>query len=87
MCLNSKLAASGGFDYIIREVYQELGEAALSCRVVAKHRREGVVSQGLGEALAEGLARTGVIAESVVFWEEIKVSDGLVRDILEESIP
>ena len=64
LCLNSKLSA-GGFDYIIREVYQELGQAALSRGIIAQDRREGGVPEGLGEALAECLARSRVVAESV----------------------
>ena len=62
-CLNSKLSA-GGFDYIIREVYQELGQAALGCGVVAEDGGKGVVTKWLGQALPKSLACSGVVAQS-----------------------
>lgn len=50
---------------VVREVDQQLGEAALSCRVVAQNGGEGGVAEGFGEALAEGFAGAGVVTQPV----------------------
>ncbi len=51
-------------DYAVREVDQELGEASLSGRIVAKHRGEGGVAKWLWETLAESLAGASIVAQS-----------------------
>ena len=56
--------AACGFYNIIGQVDKELGEATLSCSVVAQYRGEGGVSEGLWETLSQGLAGPGIIAES-----------------------
>lgn len=50
----------------VGQVDEQLGEAALGGGVVAQHRREGVVAQRLGQALPEGFAGAGVIAQSIL---------------------
>lgn len=54
---------SGGIGPVLRQVDQELGEAALGSRVVSQNRRECVVSERLGEALAQCFAGPRIIAQ------------------------
>lgn len=53
---------SGSIGPVLGQVDQELGEAALSSGVVSQNRREGVVSERLGEALAQCFAGPRIIA-------------------------
>lgn len=48
---------------VLGQVDEELGEAALGSGVVAENSGEGLVPQGLREALSEGLAGAGIVAE------------------------
>ncbi len=57
------MVAGGGLDYIIGEVDEKLGQAALGGGIVSEDRREGRIAEGFGKALSEGLASTGVVAE------------------------
>lgn len=36
------------FGNVVREVDEQLGQAALGCGIVAENRREGGVAEGLG---------------------------------------
>ncbi len=59
--------ADAGLEGVLRQVDEQLGEAALGGGVVAQDGREGLVAEGLGKALSEGFAGAGVVAKSV--WE------------------
>lgn len=63
--LDSRMAA-GRFYNIIGQVDQQLSEAAFRGSIVAKYGGEGGIAERLGEALPEGFAGSGVIAESRV---------------------
>jgi hypothetical protein len=52
--------------HIVGEIDQELSKASLSGCVVTENRRKGGISQRFGKALSEGLARSGVITQSVI---------------------
>jgi hypothetical protein len=56
-----------GVHDVIGEIDEQLCKAALRGGVVAEDRGEGRVAEGLREALAEGFAGAGVVAESVVY--------------------
>ena len=53
-----------GIDHIVREVDQELGEAALSSRIISKDRGECGVPEGLRETLTQSFAGTSIIAQT-----------------------
>lgn len=59
--------ADAGLEGVLRQIDEQLGEAALGGGVVAEDGREGLVAEGLGETLSERFASARVIAESV--WE------------------
>lgn len=48
----------------VGEIDEKLGQAPLSRGIVAEHRGEGGVAQGLGQALAEGLTGAGIVTEA-----------------------
>lgn len=51
-------------DDVVGEVDQQLGEAALSGRIVAKYRRESGIPKGLRKALTQSLASASIIAQA-----------------------
>lgn len=55
----------GSLGDIVRQVDQELGQAALCGGVVAEDRGECSVSKWLGQALSECLAGSAVVAQTV----------------------
>ena len=50
------------FGNVVREVDEQLGQAALSCGIVAENGGEGGVAEGLRKTLAKGFAGASVIA-------------------------
>lgn len=54
---------SGGIGPVLGQIDQELSEAALGSRVVSQNRRECVVAERLGEALAQCFAGPRIIAQ------------------------
>ena len=52
-------------EHIVGQVDEQLGQASFGCGVVAEDGGEGCVAEGLGEALAKGFARAGIVAEPV----------------------
>lgn len=55
----------GSVGNVVREVDQELGQAALGGSVVAEDGGEGSVSKGLRQALPECLPSSTVIAQAL----------------------
>jgi hypothetical protein len=54
----------GSVRHVVREVDQELGQAALGGCVVSKDGGERGVSKGFGETLSQGLAGSAVVTET-----------------------
>lgn len=59
-----KLLVASRFNDVVREVDEELGEAALGGGVIAQDRGKGCVSERLWKALSKGLAGTGVVTQA-----------------------
>lgn len=49
-------------DNVVREIDQELGEAALRSGIVTQDRGEGSIAKGLRKTLAESLTSAGIVA-------------------------
>ena len=50
--------------YIVRQVDQELGQAAFGGCVVAENGREGGIAEGLRQTLSQSLAGPAVVTQS-----------------------
>jgi hypothetical protein len=58
------LRVAARLDDVVGEVDEELGQAALSCGVVAQNRGEGGITERLRKALAKSLASTSIVAQA-----------------------
>lgn len=61
---HSRNARITGVDDVIGEVDEKLRQTAFSSRVIAQNRRKCSIAERFGEALAQGLASSGIITQA-----------------------